>query len=309
LYSVLTRFASVCHQMDDATQAESFRQQAKQLQAALDKSAWDGGWYLRAFYDDGSPLGSAQNRECKIDSIAQSWSVLSGAGSPERTRKAMTAVADRLVRTNDALLLLLTPPFNATPHNPGYIKGYPPGIRENGGQYTHAALWAVWAFAQLDDGSKAVELFRLLNPILHGDTAEKVQRYRVEPYVIAADVYSVAPHVGRGGWTWYTGSASWMYRLGIEAILGLHRKGDVLLIDPHIASNWPGYEVTYRYGKATYLIHIQNPDGVQGGVVETTIDGKTVTAGQIPLQVDGGQHDVVVRLGNGKVLPRPKDRG
>ena len=221
------------------------------MRQALERNGWDGGWYLRAFYDDGTPLGSAQDAECQIDSIAQSWAVLSGAGEPGRAAQAMDAVRRRLVRPEDGLLLLFTPPFDKTPRDPGYIKGYLPGIRENGGQYTHAALWSAWAFAELGQSETAEVVFRLLNPIYHADTPAKVARYKVEPYVVAADVYGVAPHIGRGGWTWYTGSAAWMYRLGLEGILGLQRRGAGLIIEPHIPAGWPGYEVTYRYGQAT----------------------------------------------------------
>ena len=263
LYSVLTSMVSLCQRMDDPDQAQTYRDQAQRLKAALDTQAWDGQWYRRAYYDDGTPLGSAQNQECQIDSIAQSWAVLSGAGDPDRVVQAMNAVAEHLVRSADQLLLLFTPPFDKTPRDPGYIKGYPPGIRENGGQYTHAAVWVAWAFAQLGQGNRAVDLFRMLNPIAHGDTSEKAGRYRVEPYVVAADVYSAAPHTGRGGWTWYTGSASWMYRLGIEAILGLKRTGESLVIDPCIPSDWANYELTYRDSETLYIIRVSNPHRCQ----------------------------------------------
>ena len=225
LHATLARFAALCERRGDAGQAATYRQRAETLRQALERNGWDGDWYLRAFYDDGTPLGSAQDAECQIDSIAQSWAVLSGAGEPDRAAQAMDAVRRRLVRPEDGLLLLFTPPFDKTPRDPGYIKGYLPGIRENGGQYTHAALWSAWAFAELGQSETAEGIFRLLNPIYHADTPAKVERYKVEPYVVAADVYGVAPHIGRGGWTWYTGSAAWMYRLGLEGILGLHRAG------------------------------------------------------------------------------------
>ena len=258
LHATLSRFAVVCEHRGDAGQAAAYRQRAEALRQALERSGWDGGWYLRAFYDDGTPLGSAQDAECQIDSIAQSWAVLSGAGEPGRAAQAMDAVRRRLVRPEDGLLLLFTPPFDKTPRDPGYIKGYLPGIRENGGQYTHAALWSAWAFAELGQSETAEKVFRLLNPIYHADTPVKVERYKVEPYVVAADVYGVAPHIGRGGWTWYTGSAAWMYRLGLEGILGLRRAGAGLVIEPHIPAGWPGYDVTYRYGQATYHICVRN---------------------------------------------------
>jgi cyclic beta-1,2-glucan synthetase len=297
LYSVLTKFAPLCEAMADADQAIAYQQQAERLKAMLETEAWDAQWYRRAYYDDGTPLGSTQNVECQIDSIAQSWSVLSGAGEPGHAAEAMTAVTERLVCSDDQLLLLFTPPFDKTPHDPGYIKAYPPGIRENGGQYTHAAIWSVWAFAQLGQGNLAGELFRLLNPISHSDTSDKAVKYKVEPYVVAADVYSVTPHIGRGGWTWYTGSASWMYRLGIEAILGLKRKGNRLQIDPCIPDSWGEYKLTYRDGETPYHIHIRNPQGVNRGVRQIKLDGNILPDDHIPLLQDSGQHEVDVELG------------
>jgi len=297
LYSVLKRFSPLCQQNADGEQARVYDQRADQLQAALETSGWDGQWYRRAFYDDGTPLGSAQNMECRIDSIAQSWSILSGAGDPTHAFMSMAAVNEHLVRHEDNLLLLFTPPFDKTPHDPGYIKGYPPGIRENGGQYTHAAIWAVWAVAQLGQGNLAGELFQLLNPISHSDTPEKAEQYKVDPYVIAADVYGVAPYVGRGGWTWYTGSASWMYRLGIEAILGLKRKGDHLEIDPCIPDSWSSYELSYRDDETHYHIHVDNPHGVNRGVIQIKLDGTVIQGNTIPLLKDGRRHEVEVQLG------------
>jgi cyclic beta-1,2-glucan synthetase len=297
LYATLNRFAPLCERMGDAERAGAYRQRAQELRQALEQHAWDWGWYRRAYYDDGTLLGSSESDEAKIDSIAQSWAVLSGAAEPARAARAMEAVARHLVRLEDRLILLLTPPFDKTAHDPGYIKGYPPGVRENGGQYTHAALWAVWAFAELGQGDRAEELFRLLNPIYHGDAPEKVARYRVEPYVVAADVYSVEPHVGRGGWTWYTGSAGWMYRLGLEAILGLRRVGGALQINPCIPKHWPGYELTYRNGETSYHIRVENPDGVNLGVRRVTLDGEDLSGGEIPLLGDGLQHEVRVLMG------------
>ncbi len=209
----------------------------------------------------------------------------------------MQAVTDRLVRRDDGLVLLFAPPFDKTERDPGYVKGYPPGVRENGGQYTHAALWVAWAFAEMGDGDRAEELFRLLNPIYHADTPEKAARYRVEPYVVAADVYSVPPYVGRGGWTWYTGSAGWMYRLGLEAILGVRRVGRALRIDPCIPKHWPGYEVTYRNGATVYHIRVENPAGVNRGVKQVTLDGKPLSGAEIPLAEDGQWHEVRVVMG------------
>jgi cyclic beta-1,2-glucan synthetase len=297
----LTKFAPLCEQQGDTNCATVYHQQAERLKIRLETEAWDGQWYRRAYYDDGTPLGAAQNRECQIDSIAQSWSVLSGGGDPDHALQAMSATAEHLVRLEDQLLLLFTPPFDKTPNDPGYIKGYPPGIRENGGQYTHAAIWAVWAFAHLGEGNRAGEFFRLLNPIWHSNSPEKAQQYRVEPYVIAADVYSVAPHIGRGGWTWYTGSASWMYRLGIEAILGLKRQGNRLYVNPCIPDDWTGYELTYRDGETLYHIHVHNPQGVNRGVSQIKLDGKIMFEDHLPLLEDGGRHEVYVELGKSKM--------
>ncbi|TEU15606.1 MAG: hypothetical protein E3J21_12770 [Anaerolineales bacterium] len=297
LYATLTRFAPLCERMGHEEQAAAYRQRAHDLLQALEANAWDGNWYLRAYYDDGTPLGSVENREGQIDSIVQSWAVLSGAADPARAAQAMDTVAERLVRRDDQLVLLFTPPFDKTARDPGYIKGYLPGIRENGGQYTHAALWAVWAFAELGQGDRAETLFRLLNPIYHSDTLEKVRRYRVEPYVVAADVYSMPPHVGRGGWTWYTGSAGWMYRLGLKTILGLRRVGNVLQMDPCIPKDWSGYELTYHDGETSYQIRVENPDGINRGVKQVTLDGELLSGGDIPLLSDGRQHRVRVLMG------------
>jgi cyclic beta-1,2-glucan synthetase len=209
----------------------------------------------------------------------------------------MQAVRKRLVRPEQRLLLLFTPPFDKAPQDPGYIKGYPPGIRENGGQYTHAALWAVWAFARLGDGTQAQALFDMLNPIYHSDTRDKARTYGVEPYVVAADVYSVPPHTGRGGWTWYTGSGGWMYRLGLEGILGLRRRGDTLYFDPHIPGDWEGFEIVYRYGDARYQVQVENPRSVERGVQKVFLDGRELSDRDIPLEDDGKEHNVRVVMG------------
>jgi cyclic beta-1,2-glucan synthetase len=305
LHAALTNFAPLCLARGELAQAEDYRQQAATLAAALEANGWDGDWYRRAYYDDGTPLGSAQNLECEIDSIAQSWSVLSGAANPERAAQAMQSVMDRLVRRESGLILLFTPPFDKTLHDPGYIKGYLPGVRENGGQYTHAALWSIWAMAELGDGDQADALFRLINPIHRADTPEKVARYKVEPYVISADVYGVAPHVGRGGWTWYTGSAAWMLRLGSEGILGLQRRGQSLRLNPCIPKAWPGYAMTYRYGQTTYAIQVDNPQGVSRGVAHIRLDGVSVAGDTIPLVDDLQPHQVQVVLG--EPIPRAHD--
>ncbi|TAK14686.1 MAG: cellobiose phosphorylase [Anaerolineae bacterium] len=298
LHATLKGFAGLAERMKDDPQP--YLQQAKENAGALEAHAWDGEWYLRAFYDDGSRLGTRENNECQIDSVAQSWAVLSGGGDPARAAPAMESVNRLLVLPHEQMILLLTPPFDNTARDPGYIKGYLPGVRENGGQYTHAAIWVAWAFARLGQGDRAAELFRMLNPISHADTPEKVGRYRVEPYVIAADVYSATAHVGRGGWTWYTGSSAWMYRLGLEAILGISRLGPALKINPCIPKEWPGFKVDYRFGKAHYEISVENPDGVNQGIVRTLLDGKLQPRDTIPLLDDGQVHQVQVLMGGSK---------
>jgi cyclic beta-1,2-glucan synthetase len=299
LHTVLAAFAPIAETRGERPHAERWRSQMKTLRQALESDGWDGDWYRRAFFDDGTPLGSATNVECRIDSIAQSWSVLSGAASRGRAERAMAAVEEYLVRRGDGLVLLFTPPFDHSDVDPGYIKGYLPGIRENGGQYTHGAIWSVLAFAALGDGDKAGELFSILNPINRASTRAGVQRYKVEPYVMAADVYSEPPHVGRGGWTWYTGSAGWMYQAGIEWILGFRLRGTTLLLDPCIPRAWPRYEIDFRYHSARYEIVVENPQGVSRGVASSELDGQALTSGgaAIPLADDGATHRVRVVLG------------
>ncbi len=269
------------------------------MKASLNENAWDGDWYRRAYFDDGTALGSVSNSECRIDSIAQSWSVISGAGEPQHAARAMQAVDKYLAKRDEALLLLFTPPFDTTPLDPGYIKGYPPGIRENGGQYTHAALWAAQAFAMLKNGEKAMEYLSIANPILHGDSPSAVQRYKVEPYAVCADVYSVHPHVGRGGWSWYTGSAGVMYRVIVERIVGLRVQGTRLRIDPCIPKQWPGLHVTFRHRSATYDIAIENPLGTGSGVFHARIDGETLAdpSQGMALADDGKTHRIEIVLG------------
>ena len=297
LYSTLTSFAEICGLISDPQRADEYRVQADAIRKALESNGWDGNWYRRAYYDDGSPLGSDINNECKIDSIAQSWAVISKGADPARASRAMESVYERLIRLDDKLILLFTPPFDRTPRDPGYIKGYPPGIRENGGQYSHASIWAIWAFAELGQGDRTVDLFRLINPIYHADTLDKAKRYHVEPYIISADVYSTAPHIGRGGWTWYTGSASWMYRLGVEAILGLRREGNNLKIEPCISKDWNIYEISYRFDRAMYHIRVENPRGVNHGVSQIVMDGHVLTDENIPLLDEDQIHEIIVTLG------------
>ena len=299
LHATLAAFAPLAKARGDGARLSAWLEHAARLRSSLEREAWDGDWYRRGYFDDGTPLGSAASDECRIDSIAQSWSVISGAAEPARAARAMAAVDEQLVRRSDGLALLFTPPFDRTPLDPGYIKGYPPGIRENGGQYTHAATWSAIAFAALGDGDKAAELFSLLNPINRTSTRADVQRYKVEPYVVAADVYSVAPHVGRGGWTWYTGSAAWLYRAGIEAILGFRLQGAFLCLAPCIPKAWPRFEIVFKYRSARYEIAVENPDGVSRGVARAELDGKTLPEGsrRVPLVDDGQVHELRVILG------------
>jgi cyclic beta-1,2-glucan synthetase len=299
LYAALGEFSALADARHDAIRAATWRTHASALRAALEREAWDGEWYRRAWFDDGTPLGSATNQECRIDSISQSWAVISGAASTERTARAMAAVERQLIRPQDRVALLFTPPFDKTPLEPGYIKSYPPGVRENGGQYTHAALWSVIALAAIGEGDKAVGLFSMLNPINHAHTRSDVHRYKVEPYVIAADVYAVPPHIGRGGWTWYTGSGGWMQRAGVESILGLRLRGDVLELDPCIPVGWPGFEVKLRHRSARYEITVENPDGVSRGIGSVQVDGTAVVDLPLCLNLldDGAIHHVLVRLG------------
>ncbi|HJZ92801.1 MAG TPA: hypothetical protein VKE40_18145 [Gemmataceae bacterium] len=298
--SVLKAFAELAARRGDAPRADWCRERAEALRAALEATAWDGAWYRRAYFDDGTPLGSAQNDECQIDAIPQAWAVISGAADPSRARQAMAAVEERLVRPEGKLIQLFDPPFDKGALQPGYIKGYVPGIRENGGQYTHAATWVALAVALQGRGDRALELWNMLNPVYHATTPAEVQGYKVEPYVVCADVYGVPPHVGRGGWTWYTGSASWLYRVALEAILGFRLEGNTLRIEPCLARSWPGYEITYRRGGATYRVRVDNSAGTGRGVVSVTLDGQPVAGGAVPLRDDGRGHDVRVTLGNAK---------
>jgi cyclic beta-1,2-glucan synthetase len=293
------KFADVAERRGQAAIADLWRKHAFTVQQAIEREAWDGDWYRRGYFDDGSPLGSIANDECRIDAIAQSWAIISGGGDPQRAARAMAAVESQLISRSDGLVKLFTPPFNRTVHDPGYIKAYPPGLRENGGQYTHAAMWTTLAFAVMGDGDRAGEILSLLNPINHAATRAGIYRYKVEPYVVCADVYSAESHVGRGGWTWYTGSAGWMYRTATEGILGIHLRGDTLSIDPCIPRTWPGFEITYKRGASRYHIAVENPDGVCRGVVHYSVDGKELSSTRcgINLVDDGTYHHVRVRLG------------
>lgn len=296
LCNTLREFAGHSRVRGDHAVADELIALADAYNEAVETTSWDGSWYRRAYYDDGAPLGSSANVECRIDAIAQSWSVISGAGNPERAAQAMQSFDEHLVREDARLLMLLTPAFDRDAHDPGYIQGYLPGVRENGAQYTHAALWSVLATAMLGRGDRAFELYQMINPVTHALSPEAVSVYKVEPYVVAADVYTAEGHLGRGGWTWYTGSASWLYRVGLEAILGFRKCGDTLVIDPCIPSGWGKFSIEYRYEGTTYSITVRNPGGVQRGVVATTVDGVSAD-GPIQLVRDGGRREVVVTLG------------
>jgi cyclic beta-1,2-glucan synthetase len=297
LLTVLRGFADVAERRGDHDRARLFRERAQGLSRAVEAHGWDGHWYRRAYFDDGTPLGSARNDECRIDSVVQSWAVIAGAGDPERARKGMAAVGEQLVRERERLILLFTPPFDQGRLEPGYIKGYLPGIRENGGQYTHAALWVVQATALLGHGDRAAQLLDLVNPVRHTDTPEGVARYRVEPYVLAADVYSNPQHVGRGGWTWYTGSAGWFYRVALETVLGFQVGGNRLSLNPCVPRGWREFEITYRYRSAVYLVRVENPNGVERGVRTVALDGRPVSDGGVELTDDGQRHEVRVQMG------------
>jgi cellobiose phosphorylase len=297
LIDIFKRFAELADAHGDPERAALCRERTELLRTAIEKEAWDGQWYRRAYFDDCTPLGSAVNEECKIDSIAQTWAVLAGVADPERARQGMQALEESLVKERERLILLFDPPFDKGPLQPGYIKGYVPGIRENGGQYTHAAAWVVQAVALQGRGKRALELFDLLNPILSARTEEDSARYRVEPYVVAADIYSQPPHVGRGGWTWYTGSAGWLYRVALENLLGFQLRGNRLAIRPCISGNWPTFEITYRYRSTTYHITVLNPRGLEQGTPRLTLDGQAVSGETVELVDDRKGHEVRVELG------------
>ena len=291
LHSTITQFLPHV-----ASAGESFNERLAKYRAhlghlneAVEREAWDGEWYRRAFFDDGTPLGSAANDECRIDAIAQSWSIISGAGDSERSRRAMRSVDEQLVMRPDGLIKLFTPPFDVATHDPGYIKGYLPGVRENGGQYTHAAVWTAMAYALLGDGDKAHELYSMLNPIAHGSTRAEVQRYKIEPYVMAGDIYGMEPHTGRGGWSWYTGSSSWMYRCALETILGVTLESDRLRVNPVLPKSWPGFELNYRKGQSTYRVVVS-----RGETASVTCDDQNLGDGAVPLIDDGKDHSVRV---------------
>jgi cyclic beta-1,2-glucan synthetase len=293
LYDVLRRFAPLARQRGEAEQAAEFEQEAERLRQNIDRDAWDGEWYRRAYFDDGAPLGSSNNEECRIDSVAQSWSVLSGAGPADKTAKAMSSLEERLVQSG--LILLLDPPFDKANMEPGYIKGYVPGTRENGGQYTHAAIWAIMAFVRLGERAKVKQLLAMINPVNHGSTREKIDIYRVEPYVMSADINGVAPHAGRGGWTWYTGSAGWMYRLIIDDIFGLDRRADRLSIRPCLPPDWKQCLLHYRFRETVY--HISYRQTSTGDATRVLADGEAQPDQTVTLQDDRAEHHIEVIIG------------
>jgi cellobiose phosphorylase len=304
LYEVLKQFSAVARLRTDSRFAELCGSEAVQLRESIEQHGWDGEWYRRAYFDDGSPLGSAMNTECQIDSISQSWSVLSGAGDEERSRKAMAAVDERLVHRKSKLVQLLDPPFDKSSSDPGYIKGYDPGVRENGGQYTHAAIWSAMAFAELGNTERAWEILNLINPVHRGGSPQEIATYRVEPYVVAADVYSRPPHTGRGGWTWYTGSAGWMYQFITEFLLGLRLDRNNLYFAPRIPSTWNSFKVHYRYRETVYHITLFRL-AIGFGEASITVDGGLLAETYIPMVDDQMEHFAEVRFHNPISETRP----
>jgi cellobiose phosphorylase len=295
LYKVLMQFIEVARTRGDTSFVERCEREAAQLRRNIEQHGWDGGWYRRAYFDDGSPLGSASNPECQIDSIAQSWSVLSGVEDAGRSRMAMEALDQRLVHRDQALIQLLAPPFDKSDMNPGYIKGYVPGVRENGGQYTHGAIWAAMAFAALGDSRRAWELLAMISPLNHTMSPEAVATYKVEPYVVAADVYALSPHTGRGGWTWYTGSAGWMYRLIVESLLGLRLEVNKLRLLPCLPADWETFKVHYRYRNTVYNIAVLRTHAGDGET-SVSVDGVEQHDKAILLVDDRQEHSVEVRI-------------
>jgi cyclic beta-1,2-glucan synthetase len=296
LYKVLAEFLPYCQQPEQKENKEMYESHMKKLKAALELNAWDGDWYKRAFYDDGSPLGSSSNEECRIDSIAQTWAVLSNAGDQNRAKRAMDKVSEFLIRKEEQLILLFTPPFDKSPQDPGYIKGYVPGVRENGGQYTHAAVWVVMAYGELGDGNKAYEAFKMLNPILHSNNEEAALKYKTEPYVLAGDVYAGNTFDGRGGWSWYTGSASWYYRAGLESVLGFNLRENKLKIKPCIPNHWNGYEIIYSYLSSKYTIQVKNPQNLSTENIRIELDGTMIKGTEVELVDDGKSHLIVATM-------------
>lgn len=297
IVDVLKGMAELSDLVDRPDLSRAYRKDRKALIQQVEKTAWDGKWYLRAIFDDGTPLGSSKNDEAKIDSLPQSWAWLSGAADASRADTALESAWKHLVREDDGLVLLLAPPFDKSEPSPGYIQGYPPGVRENGGQYTHAALWFAMAMARRGDGTRAAKILHMLNPIERAREPETVWRYGVEPYVVSADVYRLPGREGCGGWSWYTGSAALMYRAWVEEVLGLKVQGDRMQVNPVIPGRWKGFDLRYRHGEAIYEIHVENPEGCERGVSRVEMDGQHVPDGVIPLTRDLVKHRVLVRMG------------
>ncbi len=300
LYSILIRYAAICDVMDDKDRGDRYRNEAAKLKSAIDENGWDGNWYKRAYYDDGTPLGSAENSECIIDSIAQSWAVLSNGGDNGKCIKAMESLKKYLIKEDEGIILLFAPPFDKGEKDPGYIKSYVPGVRENGAQYTHAASWVISAFAALGQGDTAWKLFNMINPINHTKTIKECSIYKTEPYVMSADVYSVNPHAGRGGWSWYTGAAGWFFKAGLEFILGFKKRGDIVYINPCIPNYWEGFQISYKYRNTKYRIKVDNPDKVSTGVNAIYLDGTKVKTEGIKLINDENEHEITVSMGPGQ---------
>lgn len=293
LLRVCRDMSPLCEYIGDAGLAEYYRALGENFRNQVEESGWDGAWYRRAYYDDGTPVGSKESDECKIDLIAQAWSVLAQEAPTDRARQAMASAYEHLVQEDARQVLLLKPAFDKTKKDPGYIKGYPPGIRENGGQYTHAATWSVWAAAGLEHSARAHHLFSLINPITHTDTPEGVQRYRTEPYVLAGDVYGVPPHVGRGGWTWYSGASGWLYRGAMEVLLGAKiLNGDRLEIEPCLPESWQTFKMSLAFKRSRYDVEVVNCGGSPREIAELTLDGERVGGTYIPLKDDGQHHKV-----------------
>src|SRR6056297_1588140 len=296
LSQILKRFTKICLKRDDRLKSMEYFNYRKDIIAAIEKNAWDGSWYKRAYYDDGTPIGAMINSECKIASLAQSWSVISTLGDRKRSKSAMESVQNHLILKDKGMILLFTPPFERDKRDPGYIKSYAKGLRENGGQYTHAAAWVIYAYALLGEGTKAYELYEMLNPINHSPSFFLANQYKVEPYVMPADIYNVQPHIGRGGWTWYTGAAGWMYRVCIEGILGLKKRGSKLTLNPSIPDYWTNYTIKYRYKETLYIIEVINEKKVSNGEIKYTLDDKEVEENYIELVNDKNEHNIKAEL-------------
>jgi cyclic beta-1,2-glucan synthetase len=296
LIHVMNDFSDLLTFSGQENSGEHFKSEAKRLAQAVEETAWDGSWYRRAYFDNGTPLGSNENSECKIDSLAQSWAVICGLGDPNRTPIALDSAYKELVDEKNNVVKLLTPPFDTSEPDPGYIRGYPPGVRENGGQYTHGSSWLAMAYARMGDGDKAVSLLNMMHPTCHTTNMESVFKYRVEPYVICADVYDLEGQIGRGGWTWYSGSSGWIYRIWLEEILGFKLRGNKLTIECTIPTHWNGFKLNYQHKTSHYLISVENPHHICRGRTSVTVDGNLQSSPEILLVDDGQQHTVNIVL-------------